>query len=56
MLDSVRNGEQLSERLIIHLNEIINKNIMETSGNRNIQVYIRGAKDIPPSPLEVTLN
>lgn len=53
MLDSVRNGEQLTEILIIRLNEIINKNIIDTSGYRRVQVYIRGAKDIPPSPMEV---
>lgn len=39
--------------MIIHLNEIISKNIFDTSGYRNIQVYIRGAKDTPPSPMEV---
>lgn len=39
--------------MIIRLNEIINKNIIDTSGYRRVQVYIRGAKDIPPSPMEV---
>ncbi|MEG0330590.1 MAG: Fic family protein [Longicatena sp.] len=53
MLESVRHEEQLTETLIIHLNETINKNILDTSGYRQVQVYIRGAKDIPPSAMEV---
>lgn len=53
MLESVRHKEQLTEALIIQLNETINKNIRDTSGYRQVQVYIRGAKDIPPSAIEV---
>lgn len=53
MLESVRHEEQLTETLIIRLNETINKNILDTSGYRQVQVYIRGAKDIPPSAMEV---
>lgn len=53
MLDSVRKNEKLTETLIIRLNEKINKNIIDTSGYRQVQVFIRGAKDIPPSAVEV---
>lgn len=51
MLDSVRKNEKLTETLIIRLNETIIKNIIDTSGYRQVQVF--SAKDIPPSAVEV---
>lgn len=53
MLEAIKHSDELSEALIISLNETINKNILDTSGYRQVQVYIRGAKEIPPTPVEV---
>lgn len=53
MLEAIQIGEVLSETLIIKLNETINKNILDTSGYRQVQVYIRGAQEIPPAASEV---
>ena len=53
MLDAVASNEDLTESLIIKLNESINKNILDTAGYRKVQVYIRGAKEIPPAASEV---
>ena len=53
MLDAIMNNEILSEALIIQLNETINKNILDTHGYRRVQVFIRGALDIPPKAIEV---
>lgn len=53
MLEAIKHRGELSEALIISLNETINKNILDTSGYRQVQVYIRGAKEIPPTPVEV---
>lgn len=53
MLEAIQTGEELSEQLIIKLNETINKNILDTSGYRTVQVYIRGATEIPPAANEV---
>lgn len=53
MLDAIRNDEELSEQLIIKLNETINHIILDTKGYRKVQVYIRGAKEIPPAASEV---
>ena len=41
-------GENAS--FIIKINEIINKNINDTSGYRKIPVFIRGADFVPPEP------
>lgn len=53
MLGAIKNKEPLTEELIIRLNETINKNVLDTTGYRKVQVYIRGAKEIPPSAMEV---
>lgn len=53
MMDAIVQGEELSEQLIIKLNEMINKNILDTKGYRHVQVYIRGAKEIPPAAVEI---
>lgn len=48
MLDAIRRNDQLTEALIIHLNETINENIFDTSGYRQVL-----AKEISPAPMEV---
>lgn len=53
MLEAAKNEEILSKKLIIRLNETINKGILNSKGFRKVQVYIKGAEIIPPSPFEV---
>lgn len=53
MLDAINKEEKLSQALIIKLNETINKNILDTQGYRKVQVYIRGAAQVPPPPIEI---
>lgn len=48
MLDAIRRNDQLTEALIIHLNETINENIFDTCGYRQVL-----AKEISPAPMEV---
>lgn len=43
----------VSEKLIKSINEIINKDIRDTTGYRTVQVYIKGSEHIPPKPEEV---
>ena len=47
------NNLVFSEKLIISLNEIINRNIKETTGYRKVQVFIQGSDHIPPKPEQV---
>ncbi len=49
-LDYVINAlqEPISERAILDIGKIINKNILDISSWRNTDVYIRGSKHIPP--------
>ena len=53
MLEAIRNGEQLSERLIINLAVLINKNIRDISGYRTVPVLIRGAEPPPIPPKDI---
>ena len=53
MTDAVVQGEELSEQLIIELNETINRGILDTKGYRGGQTYVKGAKEIPPSAIEI---
>lgn len=53
MLEAIRNGEQLSERLIINLAVLINKNIRDISGYRTVPVLIRGAEHHPIPPKDI---
>jgi Fic family protein len=39
---------RLDERFIVSIAKMINKNINETDGFRNVDVFIRGAQHIPP--------
>lgn len=43
-------ADDLTESMIKHIAIQINKNIMEISGYRTTQVFIRGAEHIPPAP------
>lgn len=53
MLDALKNGEQLSEKLIIRLAVLINKNICDISGYRTVPVLIRGAEHHPIPPKDI---
>ena len=43
-------GNFLTEKMIIHIGVLINRNIDEIDGYRTIPVQIRGAEHIPPAP------
>lgn len=45
--------EDLSERIIKDTAILINRNISEISGYRNVSVRIRGAEHIPPEPIQI---
>ena len=55
VFENIRNEVPFDEILIKKINEIINKNILNTSGYRETQVYIRGSKYLPP-PAEKVAN
>lgn len=44
------NELDLDEQLIKQINEIINQDIRDTKGYRNVRVIIRGSEHIPPNP------
>lgn len=56
MLNSVILNNDLISSDIIKLNELINKNIKDTSGYRKVNVMIRGAQEIPPKSKEVPIK
>ena len=56
MLNSKILNKDLISLDIIKLNEIINKNIKDTSGYRKVNVMIRGAQEIPPKSSEVPIK
>ena len=47
---SLNNINKLDNSLIIKINELINKNIKETTGFRKSKVFIKGADFVPPNP------
>ena len=49
----IQNNNVFDERFIKKLNEIINKDIKESTGYRTIQVFIRGSEHIPPAPEKI---
>ena len=56
MLNSMILNKDLKSSDIIKLNELINKNIKDTSGYRRVNVMIRGAQEIPPKSSEVPIK
>ncbi|MCL2860346.1 MAG: Fic family protein [Oscillospiraceae bacterium] len=55
VFDNIKNESLFDEKLIKKINEKINKNILNTGGYRETQVYIRGSKHLPP-PAEKVPN
>ena len=53
VLKSIENKEEFDERLIKRINETINKDIKDTTGYRQVQVFIRGSEHVPPSPEKI---
>lgn len=53
IFESITNKAEFDERFIKRINEIINKNIKETTGFRTVQVFIQGSEHIPPKPEKV---
>ena len=53
LFEKLTADDPFDDRLIKSLNEIINKDIMNTSGYRKVQVMIKGAEHIPPEPEKV---
>ena len=49
----IQNNNVFDESFIKKLNEIINKDINESTGYRTIQVFIRGSEHIPPAPEKI---
>ena len=49
----IQNNNVFDERFIKKLNEIINKDIKESTGYRIVQVFIRGSEHIPPAPEKI---
>lgn len=54
LLDRLKNKEfDLTEQFIKQINEIINQDIKDTSGYRNVKVMIKGSDHIPPLPEQI---
>ena len=52
-LECIRKNVEINIDVIIRINELINRNINDTSGFRKIKVFIQGADFIPPDPQNV---
>ena len=50
---SLKNNGKLGNGIIIKINELINKNIKDTTGFRKGKVFIKGADFVPPEPFLV---
>ena len=50
---SLKNNGKLGNGIIIKINELINKNIKDTTGFRKEKVFIKGADFVPPEPFLV---
>ena len=50
---SLKNIGKLDNGIIIKINELINKNIKDTTGFRKGKVFIKGADFVPPEPFLV---
>lgn len=54
LFDKLKNNElHLEEKFIKRLNEVINQDIKNTKGYRNVRVIIRGSEHIPPSSEQI---
>ena len=53
VFNKLKSNEDFSESLIKNLNEIINRDIKNAEGYRNVQVFIQGSEHIPPEPQKI---
>lgn len=54
LFDKLKNNKiDLEEQFIKQINEVINQDIKDTKGYRNVRVMIRGSEHIPPSPEQI---
>lgn len=54
LFDKLKNNElSLDDHFIKQINEVINQDIKDTKGYRNIKVMIRGSEHIPPAPEKI---
>lgn len=53
VFNKLKSNEDFSESFIKNLNEIINRDIKNTEGYRNVQVFIQGSEHIPPEPQKI---
>lgn len=54
LFDKLQKNElELDEHFIKQMNEVINQDIKDTKGYRNVRVMIRGSEYIPPSPEKI---
>ena len=56
VLNELIKKENLEANDIIHINELINRNIKDTSGYRKVNVRIRGSQDIPPNANQIPMK
>lgn len=54
VFNKLKSNEDFSESFIKNLNEIINRDIKNTEGYRNVQVFIQGSEHIPPEPQKIS--
>lgn len=53
VFNKLKSNEDFSESFIKNLNEIINRDIKNAEGYRNVQVFIQGSEHIPPEPQKI---
>lgn len=53
VFNKLKSNEDFSESFIKNLNEIINRDIKNTEGYRNVQAFIQGSEHIPPEPQKI---
>lgn len=53
VFNKLKSNEDFSESFIKNLNEIINRDIKNAEGYRNVQVFIQGSEHIPPKPQKI---
>lgn len=53
IFSNLKNKEELNDKFIKQINEVINRDIKDIEGYRKVQVFIQGSEHIPPEPEKV---
>ncbi len=53
VFNNLQDNKKFDDRFIKKINETINKDIKDTTGYRNVQVFIQGSDHIPPAPEKI---